>query len=174
VRAAAIAGDLIAGSGGAGGPQEQDALRALLRIGFELEAFLGSAGDRDALEWMHDTLFSGLESINVLRPVWRTVSFLNDPELAGAFPIDPSVVREDLAKAWRAVQQKEGAVSIPGYLRDSGPGPDTFPIDRADVHRQLVAALHAVEDRALPIEARFEAVHIIARLQLLFLGATLW
>jgi hypothetical protein len=175
LRAAEIADEVIPSSDGAGGPKELESLRTVLRIAFEVEAFLASkTKDQETWRWMQDTVFSGLESIDNVRPLWATISFIQDDELAKDFPGDPAVVRGDLAKMWQAVQ--DGALSIPTppYLRDKGPGPDTFPADLDDVHRRLADGLRSVQDRSLPIATRIGAVQLIARLQVLLLGATLW
>jgi hypothetical protein len=69
--------------------------------------------------------------------------------------------------AWRELGQFDG-LSLPGA------GLDTFPMDMSDLREQLNIALRAVEDGAAPLGARLRAVNRCARLQLLFLGATLW
>jgi hypothetical protein len=56
-----------------------------------------------------------------------------------------------------------------------GPSPgDTFPDDLRDLHRRLDEALSALQEQGLPFQRRVLALNQLARLQLIFLGATLW
>ena len=137
-RAAAIADELIARSDGVLGPKDRDPVRVVLRIAFEVNDFLG--GDRnqaESREWNQDTVFSGCDSIQRARSVWREL---------GCFD----------------------GLSLPG------PGADTFPGDLAEVHKQLDDALRLIQNESVPLGARLRAVNRIARLQIIFLGATLW
>jgi hypothetical protein len=68
---------------------------------------------------------------------------------------------------WRLLGQFED-LSLPG------PGPDTFPGNLQMLSEQLGEALGAVENESLPLGRRLRAVNRVARLQLVFLGATLW
>jgi hypothetical protein len=68
---------------------------------------------------------------------------------------------------WRLVGQFEG-VALPG------PGADTFPANVKALSEQLDEALRTVEDESLPLGVRLRAVNRAARLQVVFLGATLW
>jgi hypothetical protein len=138
VQAAEIASDLIARSDEILGLQDYDALRTVLRIGFDVGALLASdANDDRAREWAQDTVCAGCEFALLSRNVWQ---------LLGQFDELPT----------------------------PGPGPDTFPEDLHDLARQLDAVLKKVQDQAAPLSARLRAVNRIARLQLIFLGATLW
>jgi hypothetical protein len=173
--AAAIADDMVADSGELLDSHDRDSLRGVLRIAFEVSTFLASVPrDQEGWQWMRDTLFSGLESIDGLRATWQLVLVVHDDELAKAFPSDPATVRDDLAKIWHAVKEGAPSVSAPPYLQDRGPGSDTFPTDVDDVQRQLVDALQSVQDRALPIVSRMNSLRLIARLHIVLLGATLW
>jgi hypothetical protein len=54
------------------------------------------------------------------------------------------------------------------------PGSNTHPTDLNDLRQQLDEALHSLQDVTSPWPERIHAVNRVARLQLLFLGATLW
>ena len=69
--------------------------------------------------------------------------------------------------AWRLLGQFEG-LSVPG------PGADSFPTNLKALSEQLDEALRAVEEESLPLGVRLRAVNRAARLQVVFLGATLW
>ncbi len=68
---------------------------------------------------------------------------------------------------WRLLGQFEG-LSLPG------PGADTFPANLKALSEQLDEALRTIEDESLPLGGRLRAVNRAARLQVVFLGATLW
>jgi hypothetical protein len=68
---------------------------------------------------------------------------------------------------WRLLGQFEG-LALPG------PGADTFPTNSKALSEQLDDALRSVEDESLPLGVRLRAVNRAARLQVVFLGATLW
>jgi hypothetical protein len=66
---------------------------------------------------------------------------------------------------WSFVRRLEGSVQ---------PIPKTFPADLNDLALRLDEALRSVQDESLPWSERILAVKLAARLQLVFLGATLW
>jgi hypothetical protein len=68
---------------------------------------------------------------------------------------------------WRLLGQFEG-LALPG------PGADTFPANSKALSELLDEALRAIEDESRPLGVRLRAVNRAARLQVLFLGATLW
>jgi hypothetical protein len=68
---------------------------------------------------------------------------------------------------WRRLHRVQ-ELSLPGA------GPDTFPLDLTDLRRQLDDALQTAQDKSQPLFTRLRAINRTARLQLLFLGATLW
>jgi hypothetical protein len=61
-----------------------------------------------------------------------------------------------------------------GAFAEPVPGADTFPSDMNDLAGRLDDALRLLQDESLAWPARVLAVNRIARLQLVFLGATLW
>jgi hypothetical protein len=61
-----------------------------------------------------------------------------------------------------------------GAFGASAPGPHIFPVDLDDVRQQLDEALRSVQADSLPWAERILAVNHLARLQLVFLAATLW
>jgi hypothetical protein len=68
---------------------------------------------------------------------------------------------------WRILGQFDG-LSLPG------PGADTFPANLQVLSTQLDEVLCTVVDESKPLGVRLRALNRAARLQLLFLGATLW
>jgi len=68
---------------------------------------------------------------------------------------------------WRLLGQFDG-LSLPG------PGPDGFPANLHVLREQLDEALYTVSDASMPLGRRLRAVNRAARLQIVFLGATLW
>ncbi len=69
--------------------------------------------------------------------------------------------------AWRAADQLDG-------LSSALPGEDSFPANLHVLREQLDEALRMVSDESMPLGARLRAVNRAARLQIVFLGATLW
>lgn len=68
---------------------------------------------------------------------------------------------------WRAADQPDG-------LSSALPGEDSFPADLNGLRERLDEALRTLEDESLPLGVRLRAVNRAARLQVVFLGATLW
>jgi hypothetical protein len=141
-----IVDDLMARGDDALQPEVRGPLGIVIRIGFEvlellnstmLELFEVTTTKENALDWTHETICAGCESILLARDSWR---------LLGQFE----------------------------NMSPPGPGAQTFPKDLRDLHVQLETALRTVQDKSLPITARLRAVNRIARLQLVFLGSTLW
>jgi hypothetical protein len=66
------------------------------------------------------------------------------------------------------------SLGLAGAFVSPAPGPHSFPTDLNDLGQQLDEALHSLQDVTSPWPERIHAVNRIARLQLLFLGATLW
>lgn len=69
--------------------------------------------------------------------------------------------------AWRAADQVDG-------LSSALPEEDCFPANLHVLREQLDEALRTVSGESMPLGARLRAVNRVARLQILFLGATLW
>jgi hypothetical protein len=145
-KVASIVDDLITRGGDGLQPEVRGPLGTVIRIGFEVLELLDSTmlellevatTKESALDWTHETICAGCESILLARDSWR---------LLGQFE----------------------AMSPPG------PGAHTLPKDLRDLHVQLDAALQTVQNSSLPITARLRAVNRVARLELVFLGSTLW
>jgi hypothetical protein len=137
LQAAAIADDLIGRSDDVLGPEDRDSLRTIIRIAFEVQAFLASPRAAEAREWTQETVCAGCESALLVR------------------------------NAWRVLGQFDG-LSLPG------PGADSFPTDLQALGDQLDETLRLVSDDAIPLGTRLRALNRATRLQIVFLGATLW
>jgi hypothetical protein len=145
-KAASIVDDLIARADGIVPLELRDPLRTVIRIAFEVLELLDSTvlelleaptTKQNALDWTHETICAGCESVLLARDAWRLLGQLD-------------------------------GMSFPG------PGEHTLPTDVRDLHIQLETALRTLQDDSLPITARLRAVNRAARLQLVFLGSTLW
>jgi hypothetical protein len=144
-KAAAIVDDIIRRSDGDLGPEDRDPFRVIVRIAFEVQEFLATkSSDVDALDWTQDTVLSGCDSIHLARSAWSLL------RLAGALDEDG--------------KSRPSKTNVQPY---------TFPADLNDIRERLDDALRSVQDDSLSWTERVRAVSQAARLQLVFLGATL-
>ena len=70
---AAAADNLIRRTVNLVGAPHRDSIRTLLRIAFEVQAFLHSQQDgKEDLEWVQDAVFSGCDSLHLARSAWQS------------------------------------------------------------------------------------------------------